>query len=168
LSFVRLRWIVRLRWSRMTDKLAKISKKFDCSKKLLLRTIHKRRSQSGEGRLSNADIWGGVFRCGRPHFLMQNTTDFSKFVVSAGIGRGAGWVSAGILRTSSRGDQCFAIMCGRHLWTAPENTAASAWVRISIFFAFFYLIILSFQFVYCKLKQDCCDSFDFASLKNKN
>jgi len=44
------------------------------------------RSQGGGRRgLSSAGILrtrqGGFFRCGRPHFLVQNTSDFSKLMV---------------------------------------------------------------------------------------
>jgi len=37
-----------------------------------------------EGGLSSADIFrkeGGVFRCGRSHFLVQKSSDFLKFMV---------------------------------------------------------------------------------------
>jgi len=47
---------------------------------MLLGAVRNRRSQSGEGGLSSADK-GGFFRCGRPHVLVQKTSDFLKFMV---------------------------------------------------------------------------------------
>jgi len=41
----------------------------------LLRTVHKRRPQSG-GCLCSADK-GGFFRYGRPHFFVQKASGFS-------------------------------------------------------------------------------------------
>jgi len=47
------------------------------------------------------------------------TPGFSKFMVCPhGQGGGVGWTSADIFRTSGEGDQFFAILCGRLLWTA--------------------------------------------------
>jgi len=44
--------------------------------------VHKRRPQSEGGSLSSADKkGGGFFWCGRPHFLVQKNSDFSKFMV---------------------------------------------------------------------------------------
>jgi len=42
----------------------------------------------------------GVFRCGSPYVLVQNTSDFSKFMVSA---RTKGLSQCGHLRTMGRG-----------------------------------------------------------------
>jgi len=49
--------------------------------------VHKRRLQSGEEG-NFVQYWhfadkggGGFFRCGRPHFLAQKTSDFSKFMM---------------------------------------------------------------------------------------
>jgi len=50
-----------------------------------LKDVHTQRGR--EKSLSSADICEqgskdkGFFRCGRPHFLVQKTSDFSKFMV---------------------------------------------------------------------------------------
>jgi len=52
-----------------------------------LGAIYKIHPQSGGEGLSSADIYfvdkgrGGFFSCVRPHFLMQKSTGFSKFMV---------------------------------------------------------------------------------------
>jgi len=44
--------------------------------------VHKRRPQSGGRGVCPVRTRGeGFFRCGRPHFLVQKTLDFSKFMV---------------------------------------------------------------------------------------
>jgi len=47
---------------------------------------HKRRSPLGERGFSSANIFSDkgreeFFGCERPHFLVENTSDFSKFIV---------------------------------------------------------------------------------------
>jgi len=62
---------------------------------------------------------GGFFRCGRPHILMQKTSDFSKFMVCPHGQGGRGFEP---VRTfCEQGDQFFAFMCRRPLWMAPYS-----------------------------------------------
>jgi len=76
------------------------------------------RSQVGGG-LSNSDKGRGFFRCGRPHFLVQNNVGlFEIYGVSARTRERRDWASADILRT--RGGQFFTILCGYFLWTAAK------------------------------------------------
>jgi len=63
----------------------------------LIGAVHKRRPQSGGICLVRTFCGqgGGFFRCGRLHFLVQKTSDFSKFMVCPhGQERRRGWTSA--------------------------------------------------------------------------
>jgi len=72
------------------------------------------RSQRGEGFVQCEQGGMGVFRCGRPHFLVQKSSVFfSKFMVCPHGQRGLSQCGQG------RGCQFFAILYGRLLWTAP-------------------------------------------------
>jgi len=74
--------------------------------------------RGGEGSSFSAAIRKpGLLNCGRPHFLVKNTTDFSKLMVCPHR-QGGGVSKCGRLRTWERG-QFFTILCGRLLWTAP-------------------------------------------------
>jgi len=57
----------------------------------------------------------GFFRCGRPHFLAQKTSDISKFMVCP-HGQG-GFSQCGHFVDKWEEGQFFAILCGRLLWT---------------------------------------------------
>jgi len=59
---------------------------------LTLGAVHKRRTQS-EG-LSSADKGKRFFRCGCTHFMVQNISDFFKFMVRPHGQGGEGWASA--------------------------------------------------------------------------
>jgi len=76
-------------------------------------SVHKRRPQSGEKVCSVRTFCGqgGFFRCRRPHFFVQKTSDFSKFVSARTRWRG-GWATVDIFRTRAKWDQSFAILCG--------------------------------------------------------
>jgi len=60
----------------------------------------------GGGRLSNADIFWtvGVFRCVRPHFLVQNNFGFFETYMYVRTDKGGrDWASSEILQTSEKG-----------------------------------------------------------------
>jgi len=60
----------------------------------------------------------GVFRCGRPHFLVQtHRIFFSKFMMCR-YGQG-GLSQCGHLADKRGGVNILAILCRRPLWTAP-------------------------------------------------
>jgi len=59
----------------------------------------------------------GVLQMRTSALLMQKISDFFKFTVCPHGQEGKGWVSADILW--ARGDQIFASLCRRPLWTAP-------------------------------------------------
>jgi len=118
-----------------------------CSKKYLLGAVHKRRPQLGEeGGLSSADIlrtrgrW--FFRCGRPHFLAQKTSNFLKFMVYL-HGQG-GFSHCGHFSDKEEGGQFFAILCGPLLWTASKGMQPALVTNI-----------LSLQYHQIKQKQFC-------------
>jgi len=52
-----------------------------------------------------------LFKYGRPHFLVQKTSDFSKLSKCGHL-------------ADKGGGQFFAILCGRLLWTAPNHGTA--------------------------------------------
>jgi len=93
------------------------------------------------GGLSSADIFvdkgeGEIFSCRRPHFLVHNTSHFSKFMVCP-HGQGVGVVEpVGTFCEQGRLGQFFTIMCGRLLWTAPYQSCS---VRIDNALCFDYL-----------------------------
>jgi len=77
--------------------------------------VHKRRPQSGEGGDCPVTFCGqgGVFKRERPHFLVQKTPDFSKFMVCPHGQRETGSkASVDILRTKGEGS----IFCN-FVWT---------------------------------------------------
>jgi len=95
-------------------------KSFVCCKPLVSGTVYKRRPQSGG--FVQCGQGGGFFRYGRPHFLEQKTSEFSKFLVCP-HGQEGGWASADILRARGEGwGVNFSRFCtGRLLWTAPYS-----------------------------------------------
>jgi len=60
------------------------------------------------------------FRCGRPHFLVQKTSDFSKFMMCP-HGQGERGVKPERTLCGQGGEAVnfFALLCGRPLWTVP-------------------------------------------------
>jgi len=103
------------------------------SSMFLIRTVHKRRPQSRG--LSSADIFRtrgrGFIRSGRPHFLAQKASDFSKLMVCLYEQRGLSHYGS---HFTDWGGQIFAIMCGRLLWTAPYIGLTISWpINFKIF-----------------------------------
>jgi len=66
----------------------------------------------------------GFFRCRRPHFLVQKTSEFSKFMVCPHE-QGERVESVGHFSDKGEGCQIFAILCIRLLWTAPNKNFTS-------------------------------------------
>jgi len=100
----------------------------------MLEAVHKRRPQSGwrgvcPVRTFCGQGWRGFFRCGRPHFLVQKTSDFSKFMVYP---HGQGRLSQ-CGHFAVKGGQFFANLCGHVLWTAPYIIRACfvVWKKIT-------------------------------------
>jgi len=69
--------------------------------------------------VSSADISQAGGSSDRTSALDGANFGFFEFY-SARTGKGAGWVSADILRTRGRGGLFFAICCKRLLWTEPN------------------------------------------------
>jgi len=90
--------------------------------------------QGGEGGSSDADV--RTFRRIK-HRIFRNfwcvRTDKE------------GWASADTLRTRGMGGQFFAILCGRHLWTAPNLKKDSQGRLFNVLFFHIYLFIVITQ-----------------------
>jgi len=82
-----------------------------------LGAVHKRRPQSGGFPLGPfCDKGEGLFRCGRPHRLVQKTSEFSIFMMCSH--------RQGTFCEQGGRSQFFTILCGRLLWTAPYQNDA--------------------------------------------
>jgi len=83
--------------------------------------VQKIQGELGEGVIQYgnfADKRGrGYFKCGRPHILVQNTSDFLKFMVCPHGQEGRGEPMRTFFGQEGTG-QFSAILCGCLLWTA--------------------------------------------------
>jgi len=106
---------------------------------VLFGAVHKIRLQSG-GRgfvqCEQGGREGGFFRCGRPHFWRQITSDFSKFMTCP---HGQGGRGVELMRTfccQGEGVNFFSILCGRLLWTAPFTNPIFPSIFVQIAFSY--------------------------------
>jgi len=105
------------------------------------------RSQEGEGfvQCGHFSDKRGFFRCGRPHFLVQKTSDFLKFMVCPHGQGGKGLSQCGRFADKGGGGQFWAdVFYGRPLSALPKNTSKLANFFTQPFLSFVMLSNLRF------------------------